>query len=103
MGADLSGVDTWLFDLDNTLYPPETEFLGLIDARITLYIMRETGLPRDQAYALQRRFLEDHGTTLAGMMAEYGIDPFHFIDEVHDGGSSSPMAGRATPSGCLRA
>lgn len=84
MGADLRAIDTWIFDLDNTLYPPETEFLALIDARITEFVMRETGLPRDEAYHLQRRFLDDHGTTLAGLMGQYGIDPYRFIDEVHD-------------------
>ena len=43
--VDLSGVDTWIFDLDNTLYPPETEFMALIDSRITEFVMAETGLP----------------------------------------------------------
>ena len=84
MSADLTGIDTWIFDLDNTLYPPETEFLALIDERITEFTMRETGLPRDESRALQRRFLDDHGTTLAGMMAQYGINPGQFLDEVHD-------------------
>jgi putative hydrolase of the HAD superfamily len=83
-GITISGVDTWIFDLDNTLYPPETEFMALIDERITEFVMRETGLPHDEAYVLQRRFLDDHGTTLAGMMSQHGIDPFHFLDEVHD-------------------
>ena len=82
--ADLAHVDTWIFDLDNTLYPPETEFMALIDGRITEFVMRETGLAYDEARVLQRRFLDDHGTTLAGMMGQYGIDPQHFLDEVHD-------------------
>ena len=81
---DLSGIDTWIFDLDNTLYPPETEFMALIDGRITDFVMRETGLAWDEARVLQRRFLDDHGTTLAGMMGQYGIDPYRFLDEVHD-------------------
>jgi putative hydrolase of the HAD superfamily len=28
--TDLTHIDTWLFDLDNTLYPLETEFMTLI-------------------------------------------------------------------------
>jgi putative hydrolase of the HAD superfamily len=80
----LEGIDTWIFDLDNTLYPPETEFMALIDRRITEFVMAQTGLAFEAARALQLRFLNDHGTTLAGMMGQYGIDPYHFLDAVHD-------------------
>lgn len=81
---DLRHVDTWLFDLDNTLYPPEAEFMTLIEGRMTAFVARETGLPRDQAFALQKRYLSEHGTTLAGLMANHGVDPEAFLDEVHD-------------------
>ena len=74
-GIDLTYVDTWLFDLDNTLYPAETEFMGLIEARMTEFMIRETGLPRDEARALQKRYLHEHGTTLAGLMAHHGVNP----------------------------
>ena len=53
MSADLTHVDTWLFDLDNTLYPIETQFMALIEAKMTDFVARETGLPRDEARALQ--------------------------------------------------
>ena len=84
MSADLTHVETWLFDLDNTLYPEECEFMVLIEGRMTDFVARETGLPRDQALALQKRYLHEHGTTLAGLMANHGIDPEHFLEEVHD-------------------
>ena len=53
--ADLTHIDTWLFDLDNTLYPPEAELMGLIAERMTRFVARETGLPRDEAFALQKK------------------------------------------------
>lgn len=81
---DLSRIDTWIFDLDNTLYPPECEFMALIDARMTDFVMRETGLEHDAARTLQRRYLDEHGTTLAGLVAHHGVDPHRFLDEVHD-------------------
>jgi putative hydrolase of the HAD superfamily len=84
LAADLTHVSTWIFDLDNTLYPPECEFMALIDARMTAFVMRETGLARDEAFALQRRYLDEHGTTLAGLVAHHGVDPHRFLDEVHD-------------------
>jgi putative hydrolase of the HAD superfamily len=82
--ADLAHISTWIFDLDNTLYPPECEFMALIDERMTQFVMRETGLAHAEARTLQRRYLDEHGTTLAGLVAHHGIDPHAFLDEVHD-------------------
>ena len=84
MSADLRHVDTWLFDLDNTLYPPEAEIMALVEGRMTEFVARETGLPREEARVLQKRYWQEHGTTLAGLMANHGIDPASFLDEVHD-------------------
>ena len=81
---DLRHVDTWIFDLDNTLYPFGGEVQAQMDVRMTAYMMRTTGLPEAEAHALQKRYLRDHGTTLAGLMANHGIDPYGFLDEVHD-------------------
>ena len=84
MSADLRHVDVWLFDLDNTLYPVESSFMGLIEKKMTAYVAREIGLSHDDAFALQKRYLREHGTTLAGLMANHGIDPAAYLDEVHD-------------------
>jgi putative hydrolase of the HAD superfamily len=75
MGADLRHVDTWLFDLDNTLYPLETGLGVDISERITDYVERLTGLPRADAHALQKRYLKEHGLTLRGLMLNHGVDP----------------------------
>lgn len=82
--SDLRHVRTWLFDLDNTLYPPEAEVLALVEGRMTDFVARQTGLPRDEARALQHRYFLEHGTTLAGLMAGHGVDPEAFLTEVHD-------------------
>jgi putative hydrolase of the HAD superfamily len=82
--ADLRHIEVWLFDLDNTLYPPESAFMGLIEARMTEFVAREVGLPRDQAHALQKRYYRELGTTLAGLMAHHGVDPAVYLDQVHD-------------------
>ncbi|KSB88250.1 HAD family hydrolase [Caulobacter vibrioides] len=84
MTADLTHVDTWLFDLDNTLYPAETEFMGLIEGRMPDFVERFTGLPREEARALQKKYYLEHGTTLAGLMTFHGMDPAQFLEEVHD-------------------
>ena len=84
MTADLSHVDTWIFDLDNTLYPAECGLLALVNDRMTAFVVRETGLDWDEARALQHRYHSEHGATLSGLMAYHGVDPAAFLDEVHD-------------------
>ena len=42
MTADLTHVDVWVFDLDNTLYPIECEYMLLIEGRMTDFVMRQT-------------------------------------------------------------
>lgn len=84
MTLDLSHIESWVFDLDDTLYPPEQGVLGLIQARINAFMVAAVGLPEDEARVLQRQFLNEHGTTLAGLMANYAVDPEKFLREVHD-------------------
>jgi putative hydrolase of the HAD superfamily len=84
MSADLTHVDTWLFDLDNTLYPAESGFMGELVERMTDYVQKVTGLPRDEAYALQKTYLAEHGLTLKGMMIHHGVDPLEFHAIFHD-------------------
>lgn len=86
MSSDLTHVEVWLFDLDNTLYPPECELMGMVDARMNRFIERQTGLTGEAAKALRRRYYLDHGTTLAGLMANHGVDPAAFLSEVQDVG-----------------
>jgi putative hydrolase of the HAD superfamily len=81
---DLSHIDTWLFDLDNTLYPAESGFMGDIEARMTDYVQKVTGLDRDEAYRLQKRYLADYGLTLGGLVVHHGVDPADFHAIFHD-------------------
>ncbi len=82
--ADLTHVDTWLFDLDNTLYPAESGFMDAVVTRMTDYVQRVTGLPRDAAFRLQKEYLAEHGLTLKGMMLNHGVDPAEFHAIFHD-------------------
>ena len=84
MTADLTHIDTWLFDLDNTLYPEESGFMGQVEGRMTDFVAKVTGLPRDQAYALQKKYLAEHGLTLRGLMLNHGVDPADFHALFHD-------------------
>lgn len=80
----LAHVDTWIFDLDNTLYPPTIDLFSQIDVRMKQYIARELKLPEDEAFVLQKKYYRAHGTTLRGLMLNHGTDPDGFLDFVHD-------------------
>ncbi len=84
MSADLRHIDTWLFDLDNTLYPAESGFMSEIVDRMTDFVEKVTGLPRDEAFRLQKSYLTEHGLTLKGMMLNHGVDPKDFHAIFHD-------------------
>ncbi|MFT3973127.1 MAG: pyrimidine 5'-nucleotidase [Amaricoccus sp.] len=77
-------VETWVFDLDNTLYPVEARLFDQIEARMTAFMMRTLGMPADEASRLRQRYLQTHGTTLAGLMRENRVDPVAYLADVHD-------------------
>lgn len=77
-------VDCWVFDLDNTLYPPSARLFDQIETRMTAYVMQTLGLPRDAADRLRAHYWQLYGTTLAGLMHEHGIDPVPYLRDVHD-------------------
>ncbi len=79
-----SHVDTWVFDLDNTLYPHTSRIWPQVDERITLYIANMFGIDGLSARALQKYFYHKHGTTLRALIDEYDIDPYDFLDFAHD-------------------
>lgn len=79
-----SHVEAWVFDLDNTLYPPAARLFEQIDRRMTEYVMRELRMEREPADRLRHAYWRDYGTTLAGLMQNHGIDPDPYLVEVHE-------------------
>jgi putative hydrolase of the HAD superfamily len=82
--ADLRHVETWLFDLDNTLYPADCGFMKQVEGRMTAFVAEVAGLSLPDAYALQKRYLAEHGLTLMGLMADHDVDPAAFHALFHD-------------------
>ncbi|MEM7299880.1 MAG: pyrimidine 5'-nucleotidase [Pseudomonadota bacterium] len=80
----LPKITDWVFDLDNTLYPRHCDLFAQIDWKMTDYVARELGLAKDKARIVQKQLYRTHGTTLRGLMDEHGVDPHHFIADVHD-------------------
>ena len=79
-----SHVETWVFDLDNTLYPPSCRLFDQIDRRMTQYISELLGLDPVEARKLQKRYYREYGTSLRGLMEVHGVDPHRFMEFVHD-------------------
>ena len=77
-------VETWVFDLDNTLYPHHLNLWQQVDERIRLYIERLLNLSREDAFRLQKDYYRRYGTTLRGLMLEHGLQPDDFLDFVHE-------------------
>lgn len=77
-------VTTWVFDLDNTLYPPHMRLFDQIEQRMTAYVMDALDVPRAEANRLRQTYWAEFGTTLAGLMDVHGIDPGPYLTDVHD-------------------
>lgn len=82
----LSLIKTWIFDLDNTLYPPEENIFSQIDQKMTSFIADNLKISNEEAFNIQKQNFIDHGTTLAGFMNSGNdkIDPDKFLEFVHD-------------------
>ena len=77
-------VTTWVFDLDNTLYPPEYRLFDQIEVRMTDWVMQAVGVGRHEANRLRQHYWDVYGTTLAGLMREHDVDPAPYLTDVHD-------------------
>ncbi|WP_420005484.1 pyrimidine 5'-nucleotidase [Arenibacterium sp. LLYu02] len=79
-----SHVEHWVFDLDNTLYPPSARLFDQIEAKMVAYVMETLGIDHGAADKLRGDYWRNHGTTLAGLMADHDIDPEPYLVAVHD-------------------
>ncbi|WP_341862344.1 pyrimidine 5'-nucleotidase [Gymnodinialimonas sp. 57CJ19] len=82
--AQLTDIDTWVFDLDNTLYPPDMALFPQVNAKMAAYVCKVLGVTLDEANILRREYYLTHGTTLAGLMLNHDIDPEPYLLDVHD-------------------
>jgi putative hydrolase of the HAD superfamily len=83
-GCPLGAVETWVFDLDNTLYPASCGLFPRVQERMNEYICRLLDVSLDDAKALRAQYFREHGTTMHGLMAVHRIDPHEFMAFVHD-------------------
>ena len=80
----LGHINSWIFDLDNTLYPASAQLFSQIDVKMGAFIQQLLGCDAAEAYRVQKGFFHSHGMTLPGLMAHHGVDPHDFLAFVHD-------------------
>src|SRR5438067_10465341 len=83
-GCPLGEVETWIFDLDNTLYPASCRRFDQVQQRMNQYICEHLSLSLEEAAERRRSYFRQYGTTLSGLMAVNRIDPHEFLDFVHE-------------------
>ncbi len=77
-------IDTWIFDLDNTLYPAACDLFAQVDHRMGAFIAKTLGVPYEHARHLQKAYYRQFGTTLAGLMQVHKLKAEPFLEYVHD-------------------
>jgi putative hydrolase of the HAD superfamily len=82
--AELDHIETWIFDLDNTLYPARFNLFDQVDLRIGQFIAQALAIDHDEARRVQKQYFRAHGTTLRGLMDHHGVAPADFLHFVHD-------------------
>lgn len=77
-------IDTWIFDLDLTLYGPEANIMAQVRDRIALFVEKHFNIGSDEAHKIRHTYWKKYGTTLGGLMAENKVEPNGYLDFVHD-------------------
>ncbi len=83
MSSLQSQTDTWIFDLDNTLYSADSGIFQQVHDLMGKFVSSHLNINIEEAKKIQREYYKQHGTTLRGMMDNHGVDPDHFLTEVH--------------------
>jgi putative hydrolase of the HAD superfamily len=76
-------IETWVFDLDNTLYPRHLKLWQQVDERIRDYIANFLKISKDDAFRVQKDYYKRYGTSMRGMMTEHGMNPDEYLAFVH--------------------
>ena len=76
-------INTWIFDLDNTLYSADSGIFQQVHKLMGEFISNNLNMDLEEAKKLQSKYYKQHGTTLRGLMDNHGIDPDYFLAEVH--------------------
>ena len=83
MSSLVKQINTWIFDLDNTLYSADSGIFQQVHELMGKYVSNYLNIDIEEAKIIQKKYYKHHGTTLRGMIDNHGVDADHFLDEVH--------------------
>lgn len=83
MRPDLADTECWIFDLDNTLYPPSVNLFRQISAKMTGYIVETVGISANEATELRDRYWQEYGATVTGLVRHHGVAAEAFLTDSH--------------------
>ena len=83
VSRDFASIETWVFDLDNTLYPHHLNLWQQVDERIRDYVAQYLRVTKDEAFRVQKDYYRRYGTTMRGLMTEHGLKPDDYLEFVH--------------------
>src|SRR5437762_3478280 len=78
-----SHIETWVFDLDNTLYPHHVNLWQQVDIRIGEFVSAWLKVSPEEARRVQKDYYRRYGTTMRGMMTEHGVRADDYLAYVH--------------------
>lgn len=81
---DFADVETWVFDLDNTLYPHHLNLWQQVDVRIRDFVAAWLKVSPEEAFRIQKDYYRRYGTTMRGMMLEHGVHADDYLAYVHE-------------------
>lgn len=84
MHLPFTDIESWIFDLDLTLYGPEANIMAQVRDRIALFVERYFDIGSEEAHIIRHTYWKKYGTTLGGLMTEHAVEPHAYLDFVHD-------------------
>ncbi|TCN37013.1 putative hydrolase of the HAD superfamily [Kribbella orskensis] len=79
----LAEIDTWVLDLDDTLYPSSNGLADQMKALIRGILSRHFGTDDAGARRIQAELIAAHGTTLRGLMTTEGLAAADILEFEH--------------------
>ena len=77
-------IKNFIFDCDGVLYADLEKVFGQVSKRMTEYISKKLNVDLKKAKALQTNYFHEYNTSLNGLMLHHKIDPYEFLEYVHD-------------------
>ena len=62
-----------LIDLDNTVYPEDSNIFAQIDLKMKSFIAKNLNVSLDEAFKIQKKYFFNNGTTLRGLMLYHNV------------------------------